>query len=325
MRPGLGDFLVLLRCGRLAIGLPAAAVSAYRALGDLTQAYDEVVAPVVDLTISDPAHRVQVDHALRAMSVKIGLVMLNYARMAGCRQSLRVVALAGAVTRLYDDLIDGSADPSLDDRLGDLFSARPFSADGELERLLADLVYAIADRIRPLPDDTPIAALNALHEYQCMSRRQREAGVPRDVLLKITRGKGAMANLTLCGLVKPQLDVGERELIMALGETFQALDDYMDVDIDRRNGVTTLASLGVVTLADIGDRMLVLRPRLVARYGQEASRRYCGVIYFLLLKSAVGRRLPLIGRIARRAATRSAVLTFLTRGADALPPAAQQY
>jgi hypothetical protein len=277
----------------------------------------------VDRMISHPDDRVRVNDALRAMSVKIGYAVLSYARVAGCGRPLEVAALAGAVTRLYDDLIDGDADPFLDDRLSDLFSARPFTAGGELEGLLAQLCYEIAHRLHPLPDEAVFVALNTLHEYQCLSRRQREAGVPLDVLEKITRGKGAMANLTLCGLAKPEMDPGERELVMALGEAFQSLDDYMDVEHDRRNGVTTLASLGAATLADVGSRMRALRPRLVSRYGSAATRQYCGMIYFLLLKSVVGRRLPIIGRLARRAAGRSTLLTVLTRGDGALPPAAR--
>ncbi len=323
MGQGLSDLVVPLRCARLAVGLPAAVAFACRTISNLTGAYEDVVAPIVERTISDPHERVQVSRALRAMSAKIGLAMLIYARLAGCEQRLEVSVLAGAVTRLYDDLIDGSTDASLDDRLSDLFSARPFTANGDLERLLGELVYEIA-RVLPLSDEAVVVALNALHEYQCLSRRQREDAVSPAVLEKICRGKGAMANLTLCSLVNPEMDAEERELVMALGETFQSLDDYMDVAQDNRHGVTTLASLGVTTLTDIGSRMRVLRARLVSRYGGAATRRYSGMIYFVLLKSVVGRRLPVIARMTRRLAMRSTLLTFLTRGPEALPPASLQ-
>jgi hypothetical protein len=130
-----------------------------------------------------------------------------------------------------------------------------------------------------------------------------------------------MAHLTLCCLVKPDMDAAERELVMALGEMFQSLDDYMDVWQDSRNGVATLASLGVTRLADIGVRMCVLGSRLTADYGRAAARPYRGMLFFLLLRAVVGRRLPLLGRIIGRFARRSAVLAFLTRGEDALPAA----
>ena len=255
MGPGLGELLVPLRCWRLALGLAPAAVFASRSLNELTRAYDNVVAPIVAEAIGDPAERARADRALRAMSMKIGLAMLNYARMSGSEQRPDVAALAGAITRLYDDLLDSDAGALIDARLSDLFGAKSFVAYDDMERLLAGMFHEIAERVGAQPDDTAVVALRALHEYQSLSLRQREPDVTPGELLKITRGKGAMANLTLCGLVKPEMDGGERELIMALGEAYQALDDYMDIEFDRRNGVTTLASLGMLSVADIGARM----------------------------------------------------------------------
>lgn len=331
MRQGLGDLVALLRCGRLAAGLPNAVRFAGRTLRGLTEAYDQIVAPIVDRTITDVGERAVTNRALRAMSAKIGVAVLSYARLAGVPGQFEVAALAGAATRLYDDLIDGSAAETAqtvetartaetaDDRLGDLLNARLFYPGSELEKLLAELIDEIRQRVGPLPADTVDNTLNALHEYQCLSRQQREDAVPRAVLEKISRGKGAMANLTLCSLVKPQMDLAERELVMALGETFQSLDDYMDVEQDRINGVVTLASLGVITLMDIGLNMRALRGRLADQYGRSAARPYCGMIFFLLAKSACGRRLPAIGRMVGRLAGRSAALAFLTRGMDAIP------
>lgn len=312
MRQGLGDFVALLRCSRLAAGLLAAITFTGRRFGALTTAYDNVVAPIVDRAIADVEERGRTNRALRAMSAKIGLVMLSYARLMGAQERLEVAALAGAVTRLYDDLIDGGQ--SVDDRLSDLLNARPFTAGSELEELLAGLLAEIRRQVDRLPDDT----VNALHEYQCLSRRQREEAVPLAVLEKISRGKGAMANLVLCSLVKPQLDVDERELVMALGETFQSLDDYMDVAQDSRSGVHTLVSQGAVSLTDIGLSMCALHRRLADRYGRSAARPFGGMVFFLLLKSMFGRRLPAIGRALGRLAGRSAALAFLTRGADAV-------
>ncbi len=287
----------------------------------LNEAYEDVVAPIVRQAISDPETRTRVDRALHVMSAKIGISMLSYARLAGCEQRLDVAALAGAVTRLYDDLIDGGTVTSVDERLRDLFNAREFTPHGDLESLLAALVDGIRWRVRPSPGDTVDTALNALHDYQVLSRRQREEAVPLALMEKICRGKGAMASLTLFSLVNPRMDAVEREVSMALGECFQALDDYMDVEQDVRNGVATLVSLGVTDLADIGLRIRVLRGRLAARYGRTAARPYCGMIFFVLLKSLMARRLPAVGQAAARFAGRSAALAFLTRGADAIPAA----
>lgn len=321
MGHGIGDIVALTRCARLSVGLPGAVAYGCRMLGALTRTYEGEVAPIVGRLISDLDERARIDSALRAMSTKIAMVMLSYARLVGCEEQLELAALAGAATRLYDDLVDASTDSSLDDRLSDLFSDRPFTPDGELEALLGEFVGEIRQKLDPRHGHPADAALSALHEYQCLSRRQRENGVPLAVLEKISRGKGAMAHLTLCSLVNPDLDAEEQDLVMALGEQFQALDDYMDVEQDVLNGVATLASLGVTTLTDIGSRMSVLRDRAAARYGRSAARPYCGLIFFLLIKAAVGRRLPVLGRITRRLAAGSTAFTFLVRGADAVAAA----
>jgi hypothetical protein len=291
-------------------------------LGALTSAYDDIVAPIVARSISDLDERARVNPALRAMSTKIGMAMLSYARMAGGEQQQQEVAvLAGAIARLYDDLIDGSPDESRDNWLGDLFNGRLSAAHSDLERLLAELVSEIRRRILPLARDPVIAAFNALHEYQCLSRQQREESVPLAVLEKVCRGKGALGSLTVYSLVKPEMDVGEQELVMALGEMFQSLDDYADTEDDKRNGVATLAALGETTLADIGSVMRALHGRLVTRYGRAAAHRYCGMMFFLLVQMVVSRRLAVIGRIAGRLTGSCATLAFLIRGPNAVPAA----
>jgi hypothetical protein len=321
MGQGLRDFIALVRCRQLAAGFPGVIIMGCRSLAALTSAYDDVVAPIVERTISNLDEQVEVGLALRAMSTKIGMVMLCYAELAGCEQRPDIAALAGAVTRLYDDLIDGSGHGSLDDRLSDLFNDRPFTARSELEDLLGGLVTEIRRRTCPLPGGTLDTAVNMLHEYQCLSRQQREDSVPSAVLEKICHGKGAMANLVLCSLVKPHLDAAERELVTTLGETLQSLDDYQDVELDQRNGVATLASLGVTTLTDIGSRLCIIHDRLARHYGRRSARPYGGMIFFLLLKAVFGRRLPVFGRVISRVAGRFPALVFLTRGTEALPAA----
>ena len=63
-------------------------------LGALTRAYEGEVAPIVGRRISDLDERARVDSALRAMSTKIAMVMLSYARLVGCEEQMEVAALA---------------------------------------------------------------------------------------------------------------------------------------------------------------------------------------------------------------------------------------
>jgi hypothetical protein len=315
------DLAALLRSWRFGLGLPAAICFGWRMLAPLTAAYDDVVAPAVARAVSDPCERARVNCAMRAMSVKIGETLVSYAWLVGNEPQLEIAALAGAVTRLYDDLIDGGtvADNAFDDRLNQLFTDGVFVPADDLERLLGCLVGEIRHRLGLTQGDIAVKALVTLHEYQRLSRRQREAGIPLTMLDEICSGKGAMANLTLCALVNPRMDAAEQERVMALGEALQSLDDYMDVDLDTRNGVVTLASRGATTLTDIVLRIAALRRSFAACHGACATRRYFGMIYFLLLKSAAGRRLPVLGRVMGRLAGRSDTLAFLTRGAEVVP------
>lgn len=310
------DCTALLRCWRFWCGLPEAVVFAGRMLGPLSSAYDDTVTPLLCAAICDPAKQAQMDAALRAMSLKMGVAMASFARLARCEPGLEVLALAGAATRLYDDLIDWTTDTTLDDRLSDLFNVRSFAGRTAAERLFADLFRAILERLRPGQADVMTAALKTLHGYQCLSRQQHEPDVSLAALEKISRGKGAMAHLTLATLIKPHLDAGERDLVLALGEAFQSLDDYADVAVDTSNGVATLATAGVLTLADVVFRMGTLRPALARRYGATAARRYCGMTYLMFLKSIAGRRLPVLGAIARRISGKTAAYAVLARGAE---------
>ncbi|SEO86962.1 class 1 isoprenoid biosynthesis enzyme [Actinacidiphila rubida] len=317
----IAELGALLRCLGMSRGLPAAAAIAYRSMPELGAAYDRVAAPLVDECLAGSGEHAHVVASLRPAALKFGLAVLGYAALVDRRPPLEAVVLAGAVTRLYDDLIDGGSDPSADDRLADLLGNRRFTPATPVETLLGRLVRGIERRLHHPPDAALLDALVTLHEFQVLSRRQREPDVPTDVLEKIIRGKGAAANLVLCGVVKSPLAPAERELAMDLGEALQSLDDCMDVECDRANGVTTLASRGVVTLDGVARRLLELRADMVRCHGRRASAPYCGMLFFLLLKTWAARRLPALGRLARGPARRSAALAFLSRADDALPPA----
>lgn len=296
--------------------MPMAVAFGARMLRPLAAAYDAAVTPLVHAAIGDPAERSRVDGALRAMSLKIGMAMASFARLTGCEPDLELLTLAGAATRLYDDLIDWSDDDTLDDRLSDLFNSRPFLCKTPAERLSAGLFHAITGRVSTGQANEMIAALKELHAYQCLSRQQHEPGAPFPVLEKIGRGKGAMAHLTLATLVKPGMNCAERDLVLKLGETYQSLDDYADVEVDKINGVATLATAGVLTFADVVSGMGALRPALVRRYGAAATRCYCGVMYLMFLKSVAGRRAPFLGAMARGIGGASAAGAVLARGAE---------
>ncbi|WP_049569696.1 class 1 isoprenoid biosynthesis enzyme [Nonomuraea sp. SBT364] len=229
----------------------------------------------------------------------VNFVVANYARMAGLPFDAELSVLGGAFARLYDDMIDNIDDAAMDERLAGLFRGDGIEPATDSEQLLSRLHAAIDERLAR-PADAPIhGMLLALHEHQLASRGQRDPGISRDDLGKITRGKGGLANVTLLALVQPRMSTEERELIMELGEAFQLLDDYLDQDEDRRDGIFTPITRGEATLADVGARMRALRPKLAAHYGAGPVRPFLSML-FLMMGAICVKRHWLPDRVRRR-------------------------
>ncbi len=299
MREGIADLITVVRCSRLAVSLPKAMTSAYSGSVRAAEDFDRVIIPIVEEIYEDSDARARVCAALCVTSMTVNFVVLNYAKMAGLPFNGELSVLAGAFARLYDDMMDNSDDPDLDLRLARLFSGRRFAPATAPERLLQRLHQAI-DRRLGRPKDAPIHdMLMALHECQTLSHEQKNPAISGESLAKITRGKGGLANVTLLALMQPEMSVPERELIMELGEAFQLLDDYLDQDDDRRDGIVTLITKREATLADVGARLRALRGRLFAFYGAPAARPFVTTLYLMMVAVYVKRHRSPARRRAR--------------------------
>jgi hypothetical protein len=240
--------------------------------------------------ISDVRLRGHIRDSLRFASVKFGYVIASYTRMAGFRCDPELSALGGAFGRLYDDLVDNGDERMLDDRLAALFHGGAFTASTDLERLLEEIYHTI-DAALSRPRSDPIyATLIALHEYESLSRRQRDPAISRAALGKISRGKGGLGTVALFALMRPNMGTFERELIMEVGEVCQMIDDYVDHAVDRRNGIITAMTCGETDLSDVGERLRTVHSRLLEFYGGAGARQFVGVLYLMLVLGFCARR-----------------------------------
>jgi hypothetical protein len=140
--------------------------------------------------------------------------------------------------------------------------------------------------------------------------RSVDAGVSRSwTLVEVTRGKGGYGTLTIFALMRPALCPEERELIMEIGEALQMLDDYADVDEDRRNGIRTTATEGHLHLADIARRLRAARPLLATYYGRRPTRAFLAVCYLTMWICYLNRRWP---RLRPRSDPARSTLTVVT-------------
>ncbi|MGW5053344.1 class 1 isoprenoid biosynthesis enzyme [Actinokineospora sp. NPDC004072] len=265
----LRDVLALLRRLPWAGRVPGAR----RRAAELAAEFDRVVVPLVP--------DAEVARVLRSVAVKLGFLAAAYADLAGRRLRPDLAVLAGAITRVYDDLIDGLGGPEVDRRLAQRFAGQGFAPANPVEEVFAALFDQIAARLGP--DDPVHADLARAHAYQVRSREQAEPGVDPAVVRGITWGKGGYGVVVLFAVATGPISRPAR--VRELGAVLQLLDDYQDVDADRRAGVTTGATRGEVTLAGICARLAELR----------LPRRMRAVLYAALWMALVRRRLPGIG------------------------------
>jgi hypothetical protein len=158
----------------LAVGLPCLAkylvVDARRVL----RAFDRTVVPLTEC-IEEGKLRRHVGAALRGASVKVGAAVWAYSTLAGVTFDVESVALGGAFTRIYDDLIDHLSDDGdgLDARLADLCEGGAFVPRSQFEALLLGTYQAI-ERVLHRPSNDPLyVAMRRLHHGSGCSGRPR--------------------------------------------------------------------------------------------------------------------------------------------------------
>ncbi|GIH76798.1 hypothetical protein Plo01_32270 [Planobispora longispora] len=307
------DLLTVLRCARPATALPAALKDAVACAPAAVRDFERAVEPIVRDVFPGPGREAMIA-SLRGTALTFTIGIRAYARMAGRPCDGELVMLAGSVARLYDDMIDNSDDPDVDSWAASLFGAGGHAVPRDDHRRLLAALYA--EIRRRAPGDLWHTALLELHDYQVLSREQRDPATPAAQLGKITRGKGGLACVVLFGLVHPDMSVVQRDAVMEAGEALQLLDDYLDQDADLRDGIGTPVNRGEVSLAEVGARLRALRPRLAACYGRAAARPFSATLLLVLAADVLKRHR--LGRAGRKRDTPLGLL--LAGGTHAIPP-----
>jgi hypothetical protein len=326
MRAGIRDLISVLHCSHFATALPTAMRIASTGTADAVTHFERAVTPIIDDVLADSASRKRMHDALLGTAIVFNFGILSYSRMARQEFDGEISMLGGSLARLYDDLVDSTDDPEVDQWLAGLFETGHAVPRSDSERLLVRMYQAINDRL-PVPErlDAPGSLLHnslvALHEFQVLSREQRDPEISSDTLGKIARGKGGFAALVLFGLMRRRMSVTEHDLIMELGEALQLMDDYLDHDADLRDGITTPVNRGDLTLSDIGARFRALRTRLFAFYDKSRARPFASMMYLVLASNVLKRRLPprRAGPRKRRRGSRTSLGLLIRGGSSAIP------
>jgi hypothetical protein len=290
MGAAIADVIAILRCSSFVVGLPSVFAYSRFETASVMAAFDRVVTPLIDRTITDPDRNREASRALLGTSLKVSLALSGYAGMAGVPFDAELAVLGSSFTRVYDDLFDNFETERLDGRLAVLFRGGSFQPASGAESLLLALYRAIDTKLARPNSDPIYEMLSVMHEFQCMSRRQHDWGISAVEVREITRGKGGIGATILFALFRPEMSTAERAVLNDFGDILQLLDDLNDAAVDRAAGVVTEVTLGTCTLGDIATRMRLLRRRLAAHYPRSSRRRVIGMLLFMLIGAAIRQR-----------------------------------
>jgi hypothetical protein len=290
MGAAIADVIAILRCFPFAVGLPSVFAYALFESRAIVDAFNRTVVPLVDRSLPDPQRNLEASRALLGTSLKVSLAMSGYARMAGAAFDPDLAVLGSSFTRVYDDLFDNFETERLDERLRTLFHGGSFEPASGAESLLNDIYRAIDSKLGRTHSDPIFRMLSEMHEFQCLSRRQRDPTISAAEVREITRGKGAIGATILFALFRPDMAAGERAVLNDFGDILQLLDDLNDVAADRATGVVTEGTLGTCTLPGLAARMRLLRRQLRVQYPRGSRSRLTGMLLFMLIGAALRRR-----------------------------------
>jgi hypothetical protein len=299
------DLAALVRCAWMGRGVGKALGLARAEAGTFLSAFDRAAWPIVVETVGDEAKREHLRFALGSAGVKVSYLLCSYARMAGLSFPDEPAVLVGAFARLYDDLLDERPAGDLDSRLAGLFAGEPFAARDDLELLAARIHAALVARLGPIALQQFRPVMAELHRWQVRSRAQQTGSAGPDERDRIVSAKGGLADVLLLGLVNPGMTEAERDRIHALGEALQLLDDYQDIELDRRSGIATAATDGRLELHDIARRLRDLGAAFAAEHGRQRAAVFEGVLFIQVLVAFARRRVPRLASLARSPTART--------------------
>ncbi|MEO3923325.1 hypothetical protein ABGB07_05630 [Micromonosporaceae bacterium B7E4] len=277
--------VAVLRC--LVAAVPVAR-QVNRDCRELAAAFEAVVAPsLVRAGLPEGLH-----DRLLGWGVSGGMLVRGYALLVNRPPRPDLEILAGVFTRLYDDLLDEFEDPTIGQRIGRLFAGHTFVARTPLEEVLHETFDALRQRVPRERAALPYRALGLLHRRQLRSLRQVGGGLDPAEIRDLTLAKGGLGMVVLGGLVTPDPGRSGIALLMALGGFLQLVDDFQDVDVDRRHGVHTCATAGVLPFRDLCAALRAVETHLGPDYHPGRRRRFLTNLYFWLYVAGVGRLLP---------------------------------
>ena len=172
----------------------------------------------------------------------VGKVIADIENVPITRQQELGIATIGGAQRVYDSAFDAHdilKSKSNGKIILDMINGSAQHTD-QLDPSLVKAITLAHDNLNP----ESFQAFKGLTEAQIKSISQREAiPLEESFLHEITEEKGAYTVLVLALQINPNLDTKKRHCYEQLGYLVQLVDDYYDKELDKKEGIITLASI----------------------------------------------------------------------------------
>lgn len=181
---------------------------------------------------------------MKDLAVSIPAFLGNgYARLLGrtlTPDERKAQLIIGVLARVYDDLFDKEdVNPEhMKDALRDISS---FPQTSRTREAFFDL-YSELTKLVPESNKLFYDTFCNLNDAQKDSKKQREESTSLDEIARITERKGGYAALTFLTAINPNMSEKEREAFYKLGAWLQMVDDFTDIEKDRKERERTLAT-----------------------------------------------------------------------------------
>lgn len=249
----------------------------------LEAAYHRTVQPVLAAQIAD-AHLDEVSNQLRAWALQGGYLLASYSRLVRTTDTDDIAVAAASFTRLYDDVLENAASDGVADRMGALFAGHEVVAHDELEQVIVALFRLLETGVPRASRERLFSELRALHRLQ-IEPVSVSVSRPATDIAAIVRAKGGAGMVILGGLIQPNRDERDIEILRDLGALLQLIDDYDDVIED--GGLLTTATMGGLPLTQLIDELQSLSTRLSAAFGRRRAWSFVeGLCVWLVLVAA---------------------------------------
>jgi hypothetical protein len=247
----------------------------------LHAAFRAHVSPLVGTAVADERQRTAIEDSLLSSSIAGGFLVESYARLAGHGPHPQLAVLAGAFTRLYDDLLDEFDDSTIADRITELFAGQSFAARTDHERVLEAIFRSLTALAPRESHGLSYRTLATLHYYQVRSLRQTSSELRIAEIWELTLAKGGWAMVVLASLVQPNMPSEEEAILYRLGGFLQLIDDYRDEAQDRQRGLHTPSTRGDLSYRHLTARLNAVADSLHGYYGSRASTFVDGLYIWL--------------------------------------------